>query len=343
MNSASQIRETLRYAKRFSGQVFVVRLDTTKRLDVRLVDDIRILLALGIRLAFVCGENSIARIDLESVTSVYDLESVGIREVVFREDAVIMLYGRMDSSVVDELTLKLALALKASKLFFMTSSDGIHGENGLIREMDVEQAKDLLVGTKVSARGITHSLLGRSMRARLSLATRACTEGVHRVHFLSVSRDGSLLEELFLADGSGTMVYQQRNGYAVIRRASLGDLPELLRLLSEAHVTDYAQHDIEMLLDDVFVRAVDEQLSGCIMVTVSDATAILRFAAASGENISGILAELVEHTYQYCVDLGAHDIELHGPNQDWLSINPVLGRLGFTQSESDKLWRVMIV
>jgi len=343
MNSASQIRETLRYAKRFSGQVFVVRLDTTKRLDVRLIDDIRILLALGIRFAFICGEDSGARTDLDSVTATCDLESVGVREVVLREDAVTMLYGRMDSNIVDELTLKLALALKASKLFFMTSSDGIHGENGLIREMDVEQAKNLLDGTKISARGIMHPLLGSSMRARLSLAIRACIEGIHRVHFLSASRDGSLLEELFLADGSGTMVYQQRNGYAVIRKAFSGDLPELLRLLSEAHVTDYAQHDIEKLLDDVFVRAVDERLSGCIMATVSDTTATLRFAAASGENISGILAELVEHAYRHCVDRGALEVELHGPNQDWLNINPVLGRLGFTQSESDKLWRVTVI
>lgn len=344
MTSAGGIRETLRYARRFVGQVFVMRLDTTERLDVRFIDDLKILLALGIRFVFICKENSAARTNISEIVDPSPLGSPAeVEEAILRKGVALALYGHIKPSVVDEQTLQLTLLLQAAKLFFMTSSDGIHGESGLIREMDVDQAEALLVQTKISGKGRSLPLVGDIMRPRLTTAIRACNSGVHRVHFLNTNEDGSLLEELFLADGSGTLIYQKRNGYATIRQATQNDLTEVIRLLSETHVSEHARHDVETALSRVIVRATDEQISGCIMVTVNAATATLRFAAASGSNVSEILTELVEHAYQRAISEGASEIVFQNPNQDWLSINPVLGRLGFKQSDPDKLWRVQIV
>ena len=60
-------------------------------------------------------------------------------------------------------------------------------------------------------------------------ACRACAQGVARSHVLSYSREGSLLEELFTHDGSGTLIAQ--NPYEQARGAEIEDIASILSSL----------------------------------------------------------------------------------------------------------------
>jgi amino-acid N-acetyltransferase len=67
------------------------------------------------------------------------------------------------------------------------------------------------------------------VRAHLTAAIAACRGGVRRAHIIPRRIDGSLLRELFTADGIGTMVTAE--GFGEARRARLGDVVGLLSLL----------------------------------------------------------------------------------------------------------------
>ena len=60
-------------------------------------------------------------------------------------------------------------------------------------------------------------------------AKNACLKGVNRVHLISYTSDGALLEELFTRDGSGTMMTDAH--YEEVRTATIQDVGGLMNLL----------------------------------------------------------------------------------------------------------------
>lgn len=67
------------------------------------------------------------------------------------------------------------------------------------------------------------------IRLQLKAAQEASRNGVNRVHLISYTYDGALLEELFTRDGSGTMITDAH--YEEVRMADIQDVGGLIRLL----------------------------------------------------------------------------------------------------------------
>ena len=67
------------------------------------------------------------------------------------------------------------------------------------------------------------------IRLQLKAAQEASRNGVNRVHLISYTYDGALLEELFTRDGSGTMITDAH--YEEVRMAEIQDVGGLIRLL----------------------------------------------------------------------------------------------------------------
>ena len=57
---------------------------------------------------------------------------------------------------------------------------------------------------------------------------KASLSGVHRVHLISYSYDGALIEELFTRDGVGTMITDAH--YEEVRMAHIQDVGGLMNL-----------------------------------------------------------------------------------------------------------------
>lgn len=71
--------------------------------------------------------------------------------------------------------------------------------------------------------------LSRSMRIYLELAIQTCVDQVARIHILSCSQPGVLLQELFSHDGAGTLISDDR--YDAIRAATINDVGGIQSLL----------------------------------------------------------------------------------------------------------------
>ena len=114
-----------------------------------------------------------------------------------------------------------ACALKADKLIFLSSVDGLkNSENEPIAEMTLAQLDNFL-NKKTLAHG--------DLRSLLLTAAKAIRLGVGRVHLLPHNRDGALLEELFTHDGIGTMI--AASGIENLREANLDDIGGILQII----------------------------------------------------------------------------------------------------------------
>src|SRR5262249_11036760 len=127
----------------------------------------------------------------------------------------------------DAVAFEVARALKAVKLIYLTTEEGVRIADGtdgtvkLLRELSVEDA-DGILRTRRAA-------LSPGMASKLEFAVRAAREGVPRVHIIDGRVDEGLLAEVFSNEGVGTLVHA--NEYQAIRRARKGDVRTLLRLM----------------------------------------------------------------------------------------------------------------
>ncbi|RPJ05838.1 MAG: amino-acid N-acetyltransferase, partial [Spirochaetaceae bacterium] len=109
-----------------------------------------------------------------------------------------------------ELAFAVARDLKASKLFFITDSGGISTEGFEIPE-DAYVSADRVISqlTARQARIFLERNHGKPPSAEyelVSLAYRACQEGIERVHIIDGRVEGMLIKEIFSNRGLGTMI-----------------------------------------------------------------------------------------------------------------------------------------
>jgi amino-acid N-acetyltransferase len=110
--------------------------------------------------------------------------------------------GNILSLNADFLAAKVATSLGADKLIFLTSSDGIFDQNHeLVREKTPSEMRNML----------NQGLITGDMAFKVEVGLDACENGVPRIHFVNGKRDGSLLLELFSIDGSGSMIYGDKD------------------------------------------------------------------------------------------------------------------------------------
>ena len=162
----------------------------------------------------------------------------------------------------DGVAVAAAEALKAIKLIFITSQDGILVQGRLIRQMLVADLESVIALQK---NDIAPEQLSKAIHA-----VAACKAGVPRVHIINGKVDEGLLAEVFSNDGIGTLIYA--NEYQQIRRAMKKDV-RAIQLLTKAAVeaeelVKRSRAAIEKNLGDFFIFEIDKNPVACVALHV---------------------------------------------------------------------------
>ncbi|MGA3163005.1 MAG: amino-acid N-acetyltransferase [Verrucomicrobiota bacterium] len=162
----------------------------------------------------------------------------------------------------DGVAVAVAEALKAIKLIFITSQDGLIYNGKLVRQMLVAELEKLL---QQGSSGFTPESLSKAQHA-----ASACRAGVPRVHIINGKVDEGLLAEVFSNDGIGTLIYA--NEYQQIRPAKKKDV-RAIQLLTKAAVeaeelVKRSRASIEKTLGDYYIFEIDKNPVACVALHV---------------------------------------------------------------------------
>ena len=162
----------------------------------------------------------------------------------------------------DGVALAVAEQLRAIKLVFVTSQDGLMYRGEPIRQMLVA-ALGKLVQHESAA-------FAPEMLSRAQYAIAACTAGVPRVHVINGTLDEGLLGEVFSNHGLGTLIYA--NEYEHIRPAKKKDVRAIQMLTRQAVEADElvkrTRTTIEKSLGDYFIFEIDKNPLACVALHV---------------------------------------------------------------------------
>ncbi len=162
----------------------------------------------------------------------------------------------------DSVALAVAEALKASKLIFITSYDGLVVQGQLIRQMLGAALGEILERAK-------HDF-PPAMLSKATHATKACRAGVPRVHIINGCVDEGLLAEVFSNEGIGTLIYA--NEYQQIRRALKKDVRAILLLTKNSVATEElvkrTRAGIERQLGDYYIFEIDKNPVACVALHI---------------------------------------------------------------------------
>ena len=165
-------------------------------------------------------------VDFEQTGLVRKVDVQAIR-LVLSSDAVVLLpplgfspTGEAFNLAMEDVATATAIALDADKLIFITESGGVTDHDGrLLSEITESQARAMLAAES----------LPEEASDTLRFALRACDGGVARAHIVPMGIDGSVLLELFLHDGVGTMVVEET--LEALREASPDDVGGIIALI----------------------------------------------------------------------------------------------------------------
>lgn len=157
----------------------------------------------------------------------------------------------------DGVAVAIAEALKAVKLIYITTEDGLALEGRFVRQMLVADLEAVLAKNPAA--------FGQEMRSKAEHATLACKAGVPRVHVINGRINESLLTEVFSNEGVGTLIYA--NEYQQIRRAMKKDVRHILQLTADSvansELVKRTRAMIEKQINDYFIFEIDKNPVGC--------------------------------------------------------------------------------
>jgi amino-acid N-acetyltransferase len=235
----------------------------------------------------------------------------------------------------NELAFTISTELKAAKLFFITDQASISTDSftipsgvyvsshGTISQLNVEQAGIFIEKNKKAEHN--------EMLELISLAYRACNEGVRRVHIIDGQAEGMILKEIFSNRGLGIMVYS--NQHENIRPMVISDIPEVLALMQPAIeqqiLVPRTAQDMEEKFDDYAVYEVDGTIHACGALHIySDKQA--EIAAIVVDDVYsklGIGRKMISYLMEKAVSLHLKAVfVLTTQTSDWFS------QLGFTEA-----------
>ena len=162
----------------------------------------------------------------------------------------------------DSIAVATAEALKAAKLIFITTQDGLRYNDQLIRQMLVADLQKLL---QSAPGGFVPEMVSKAHHA-----IAACAAGVNRVHIVNGREDEGLLAEVFSSEGIGTLIYA--NEYEQIRPAKKKDIRAILQLTKKAveaeELVRRTGSDIEKSLADYYIFEIDKNPVACVALHV---------------------------------------------------------------------------
>ncbi len=205
----------------------------------------------------------------------------------------------------DGVALAVAEALKAIKLIFITTHDGIVHQGHLIRQMLVAQL-DLLL-TKQKNDFVPEAL------SKAQHASAACRAGVQRVHVINGLVDEGLLAEVFSNEGIGTLIYA--NEYEQIRKAMKKDVRAILKLtknsVASEELVKRTRAVIEKQLGDYFIFEIDKNPVACVALHVypeqKKGELAFLYVNPSHEN-QGIGQKLIQFVENKARELGLNEL-----------------------------------
>jgi len=205
----------------------------------------------------------------------------------------------------DAIALALAAQLKASKLIFLTTAEGLTRQGQLLRQVPVAELKQTLAQRSDELPAVMLS------KARAALA--ACEAGVPRVHLLSGTVDEGLLAEVFSNEGIGTLIYA--NEYQQVRRAMKKDIRHLLHLtknsVASAELIRRTRAEIEKRIGDYYLFEIDRNPVACVALHVypeqQKGELAFLFVSSAHEN-QGIGRKLVQFVEDKARELGLNEL-----------------------------------
>ena len=138
--------------------------------------------------------------------------------------------GEAFNLTMEEVATSVAIALQADKLIFLTEIPGIRirpaepesDDNPIDTELPLAAAEQLLAQ-------LPNPLQPTDSAFYLQHCVKACKAGVERSHILPFALDGSLLLEIYVHDGIGTMVIDEK--LESLREATADDVGGILQLI----------------------------------------------------------------------------------------------------------------
>ncbi len=205
----------------------------------------------------------------------------------------------------DHVGVALADALKATKLIFMTSMDGIVHQGQLIRQMLASDLESILAHKK---QDIQPDMVSKAIHA-----AAACRAGIPRVHLINGRVDEGLLAEVFSNEGIGTLIYA--NEYQQVRRAFKKDIRAILALTKNAVVTDElvkrTRASIEKQLNDYYMFEIDKNPVACVALHIyaeqGKGELACLYVNSSHEN-QGIGRKLIQFIENKARELGLNEL-----------------------------------
>jgi amino-acid N-acetyltransferase len=162
----------------------------------------------------------------------------------------------------DHMAVALAEALKATKVIFITTTDGLLCQGRLIRQMLASDLEKILSTRRPD--------IPPEMHSKSIHAVAACQAGVPRVHIINGRVDEGLLAEVFSNEGIGTLIYA--NEYQQIRRAMKKDVRAIMLLTKGAVAADElvkrTRANIEKQLGDFYIFEIDKNPVACVALHV---------------------------------------------------------------------------
>jgi amino-acid N-acetyltransferase len=205
----------------------------------------------------------------------------------------------------DHVAVAVAEALKAIKIIYITTMDGLFCQGQLFRQVLVSDLENLLA----SRRGdFSPDMLSKAIHA-----AAACKAGVPRVHIINGRVDEGLLAEVFSNEGIGTLVYA--NEYQQIRHAMKKDVRSILRLtknsVATAELVKRTRAGIEKNLNDYYIFEIDKNPVACVALHIypeqSKGELAYLYVSPSHEN-QGIGRKLIHFVESKSRELGLDEI-----------------------------------
>jgi len=174
--------------------------------------------------------------------------------------------GEAFNLTMEEVATSVATALHADKLIFVTEVPGVRikptepaGEdNPIDTEIPLEEAQQLLARLPMATQP-------SDIGFYLQHCVKACKSGVERSHILPFNVDGVLLLEIYVHDGIGTMVVDER--LESLREATSDDLGGVLQLIepfeNDGTLVRRERTEIERDIGEYTVIEHDGVIFGC--------------------------------------------------------------------------------
>ena len=231
----------------------------------------------------------------------------------------------------DHVAVSLAESLKATKLIYITTAEGLVHQGQLIRQMLASDLDQILATPKKT--DILPEMLSKAIHA-----TAACRAGIPRVHIINGRVDEGLLAEVFSNEGIGTLIYA--NEYQQVRRAMKKDIRNLMLLtknsVANEELMKRTRATFEKQLGDYYIFEIDKNPVACVALHVypeqNKGEMAYLYVSPSHEN-QGIGRKLLQFVESKARELGLSELIALSTQ----AFNYFMSKGGFVEGTPDDL------